>query len=441
MVRLVVLNYNGGDLTLRCLEHLHRLDWPAERLEVVVVDNASTDGSVERVAQAFPGVEIRRNAENGGFPANNLALRDLDGIDYVGLVNNDAFVDPGWLAALVATLEEDPAVGAVSSKLVLEPRFVEVSLTSPTFVPGPEDPRPLGVMLRDVRREGVSLRRQAHFGDGGGGMEHDRDGAFEWTSGSARLRVPVDGAGPGTTVTLRLQAERTKDVEIDGGRGILTAVVGTRPVDIEVPVGGEPFDVLNNVGSIVFTDGAGADRGWLERDHGQYDDPADVFAWCGGSVLFRPAYLADVGLLDERFFLYYEDTDLSWRGRARGWVHRTAPASKARHVHAATSEEGSAVFAHHVERNRLLMLVKNAPAGMVGRQLWRFVLVTASYARRDVVAPVLRGRRPRGLVVRRRIGSLVGVLRLLPAMLGDRRSLRRAQKVPDSELLAWFVDH
>ena len=50
-----------------------------------------------------------------------------------------------------------------------------------------------------------------------------------------------------------------------------------------------------------------------------------MFAWCGGGVLLRPRYLADVGLFDERFFLYYEDTDLSWRGRSRGWRYRYVP--------------------------------------------------------------------------------------------------------------------
>ena len=79
--------------------------------------------------------------------------------------------------------------------------------------------------------------------------------------------------------------------------------------------------------------------------------PADVFAWCGGSVLFRPSYLADVGLFDERFFLYYEDTDLSWRGAARGWRYRYVPEAVTRHVHAASTGEGSPVFQYYVERH------------------------------------------------------------------------------------------
>ena len=85
-----------------------------------------------------------------------------------------------------------------------------------------------------------------------------------------------------------------------------------------------------------------------------------MFAWCGGSVLLRPAYLADVGLFDERFFLYYEDTDLSWRALGAGatatcpgrWPVTSTPRS--------TGGEGTPTFQHYVERNRLLMLAKNA---------------------------------------------------------------------------------
>ena len=284
----------------------------------------------------------------------------------MGLINNDAFVEPGWLRPLADALDADPGLGAVSSKLVLEPRFVEVGLGSETFVPGPGDRRDLGVMVRDVLVAGRSVWAGAHLADGGWGLEHDRDGPFEWTSGSAVLRVPVGSDGPPASVGVVLQAERRKEVRLDGGAGTLLVDVDRRPVTVDVKVGAQTLDVINNVGSVVFSDGAGADRGWLERDRGQYDEPAEVFAWCGGSVLFRPAYLADAGLFDERFFLYYEDTDLSWRGRLRGWRYRTAPGSVARHVHAATSSEGSAVFAYHVERNRLLMLVKNAP-GRAGR--------------------------------------------------------------------------
>ena len=85
------------------------------------------------------------------------------------------------------------------------------------------------------------------------------------------------------------------------------------------------------------------------------------------------------------------------------------------------------------------MLVKNAPAAMAVRQVLRYLLVTASYARRDVVGPALSGHRPRLTVVRRRVISFVGFLRLLGPMVADRRRLRRRQLVPDDDLARWWI--
>jgi len=438
-VRIVVLNYNGGELTERCLRHLRQVELARGEVQLVCLDNGSTDGSIERVEEGFPDVEVRRLGHNGGFTANNAGLEDLEGIRYVGLLNNDAFAEPGWLQPLVDALDDDPALGAVSSKLVLAPRFRSVAVQAPPFDPGPTDRRTLGVMVRGAEVDGVDVWRDAHLGEGGWGREVDRQGPFEWSRPDAVVRVPVPDDDRPVEVVLTLQARSEVTVVLDGGDGPVEVAVGPTPTRVGVTVTSPSYDVLNNVGSIVFDDGAGADRGWLERDEGQYDEPAEVFAWCGGSVLLRPEYLRDVGLLDERFFLYYEDTDLSWRGRARGWRYRTEPTSVARHVHAASSGEGSEVFAFHVERNRLLMLVKDAPWRLALAQVWRYLLVSASYGRRDVVRPVLGARRPDVLVVRRRARSFAGFLRLLPAMLADRRALRRRQLVSDAELQAWLV--
>ena len=442
-VRVVVLNFNGGEHTLRSLRHLQATEWPAGELELICVDNASSDGSVEAIAAELPDVEIRQRGRNDGFPANNHALRDLDGVRYVALVNNDAFVEPGWLEPLVEALDADLGLGAACPKLILAPRFTEVVVEAPGFDPGPGDSRPLGVMVRGAQVAGTDVWRDTHAGEGGYGREADGAGTFEWLAphGVVRLPVPDDGIDTEGEVsaTLVLQAARPVTVTVDGGAGPQTFAVGTDPTPVTVALAGERFDVLNNVGSQVFVDGAGADRGWLVRDDGRYDDPVEVFAWCGGAVLMRPEYLADVGLFDERFFLYYEDTDLSWRGRARGWRYRTVPTSRVRHLHAASSGEGSEVFAYHVERNRLLMLVKNAPARQALTQIVRYKLVTLSYARRDIVRPLLGRHRPRPTVVRRRVVSFVGFLRLLGPMLTDRRALRRRQQVPDAELARWWV--
>jgi GT2 family glycosyltransferase len=440
LVRLVVLNWNGADHLGRCLAALAALDWPADRLDLVVVDNASTDGS-DRLAADHPRVRLVRNDHNGGFVANNLALRDLDGVDYVGLVNPDSFVEPGWLAALVAGIEADDGLGAVSARLVFADRFVEVGLEAPTFRPPGPDPRELGVMVGGLRVDGVDRWRDTQVADGAWGIEHRPDGTtFQWTGARATIRVPVGtGAALPGRVEVALTAEAPKQVTARSGDREATLAVTADRRWHDLPVAGEPVDIVNNVGSVLIEGGYGADRGFLEPDQGQYDAPADVFAWCGGSVLLRPAYLADVGLFDERFFLYYEDTDLSWRGRSRGWRYRYVPGAVARHVHAASTGEGSPTFQHYVERNRLLMLVKNAPAPMAARAVWRYLLTTLSYARRDLLAPVLGLHRPRPTTVVRRARSFVDFLRLAPATLAERRRVRRRATVADGELLAWAV--
>jgi GT2 family glycosyltransferase len=438
-VRLVVLNYNGGAFIERCLRHILDLDWPSDRLQVVCLDNGSTDGSADMIERDFPTVELRRLATNDGFPANNQAMTDLDGVRFVGLINNDAFVERGWLRPLVDALDADRGLGAVSSKLVLAPRFASVAITVDPLDHGPTDARELGVRVRGASAGGEDVSRDVHLGDTGWGREVDRTGSFEWSKPTAVIRIPAPTESGSFDVVIDIDAPVRATLTIDGGDGPRDVQIGAGRTGVPVTVSTERFDVINNVGSIVYEDGAGADRGWLEIDEGQFDRPADVFAWCGGSVLFRPEYLTDAGLFDEHFFLYYEDTDLSWRGRSLGWRYRTVPGSVARHLHAASTDEGSAIFAHYVERNRLLMLTKNAPRSLVRRQVWRYLLTTASYARQDIVRPVLRLKRPWPGTVKRRLWSFAGYVRMLPTMIGERRVIRSRRIVPDRELLGWFV--
>lgn len=440
-VRLVVLNYNGGAMVQRCVEHLEALDWPEDRLEIVVVDNASIDGSPAALA-ARPRVQLVASPTNTGFPANNLGLRDLDGVDFVGLVNNDAFAEPDYLHALVAALEADPGLGAACPKIVLADRFLDVTLDVPTTtVPG--DPRDLGVRISGVEVGGVDVWRRVGFAEGfgheeAGGPDEPR---FRWSAGHAVLRVPVGGPGEPvpSSVRLRLAALAPVKVALDGGAGADPVEVDARPDWYEVALAGEPYDVINNAGSELVRGGWGRDRGFLQPDRGQFDEPQEVFAWCGAGVLFRVDHLRDVGLFDETFFMYYEDVDLAWRGRSRGWRFAYVPTSRLRHVHAATSVEGSDLFQHFVERNRLLLLAKNAPRGLALSAPLAYLRATASYARRDVVLPLLRGRRPDLGLVRRRLRSFLAFVRLLPHALAERRRIRRRQRVHDDAIMGWAV--
>ena len=253
----------------------------------------------------------------------------------------------------------------------------------------------------------------------------------------------------------RIAADRLRRHDTDGGvgaplvprtsprhpaQGVATveATVGPDAEWIDVAIPPEPFDVINNVGSNLFRGGFGGDRGFLEVDEGQYEEPADVFAWCGGAVLLRRSYLDEVGTFDERFFLYYEDTDLSWRGQLRGWRYVYEPGAIVRHHHASSAGVGSSLFLYSTERNRLLMLAKNAPARLAWRsglgEVRRFMM---SVARHYVLRPLTLRLPVRAEVAHRR-RVCAGYLRLLPAMLRDRWA--SGHTVARRDVMRWEVD-
>jgi GT2 family glycosyltransferase len=410
-VRAVVLNYNGGDLTLECLRRLRATQWPAGRFQVVLVDNASSDGVVDKTRDQWPDVEIITSDRNLGFAGGcNLALRDLDDVDAVALVNSDVLVEPGWLAPLARALGHNPKIGAACPKILFESRFREVEMRSGTRRPGRGDERRLGVRVSGARAVGSDVWRDTQLVEGFWGPEHgpEPEPGYQWTKGRAVLRVPVADATPAEACELRLAADGATHVSARSGRSEVELEVGREPEWHSVPLGGRPFDVINNVGTVLAGDGYGADRGYLERDHGQYGTPESVFAWSGGAVLLTASYLADVGLFDEQLFLYYEDVDLSWRGRERGWRYRYVPDSVVRHVHSASTVEGSSLFDYYNERNRLLTLTRHSDRRTVAKALARYLLITGSYARRDVVSPLLRGRVPRPEAPLRRLRALGG---------------------------------
>jgi GT2 family glycosyltransferase len=117
-VRAVVLCWNNAGLIDRCVEHLHATRWPGQ-LDIVVVDNGSSDGSVDGWAERHPGTTLVRTGTNLGYAGGvNRGLEDLGEVDAVALVNSDAFVEPGWLLPLAAALDADDGLGAACPKIL-----------------------------------------------------------------------------------------------------------------------------------------------------------------------------------------------------------------------------------------------------------------------------------------------------------------------------------
>ncbi len=331
-VTVVVLNWNGLRLLPPCLDAVARTDYAAGRWETVVVDNASTDGSAEWVEANHPWARVRRNPANWGFGrGNNPAMRDAPG-PFVVLLNSDTRVRPGWLRALVDTMEAEPRAGAATAKLLF----------------------------------------------------------------------PDDGARRGQ---------------------------------------------IQNAGGMLLPDGSGRDRGTVvaagqvshELDDGRYDIGEEVFFFCGAAVMLRKAALEKVGYFDERYFMYYEDLDLSWRLRVHGWTVVFAPGAVVQHEHAASSGEWSPLFTYNVERNRPLMLMKLAPWRLAVTETGRYVAeLGLNVARVAYWAMRHRQRGPHASRTRMQARVVWSWLRDLPGVLRDRRAINDARVVPDGVITQWM---
>jgi GT2 family glycosyltransferase len=291
---VVVVTWRGSGLIGCCLDALAAQTRPHR---VLVVDNASTDGTAEQLAAHPSRPEVLRLPRNAGYAGALAAALPQVTTSFMGWLNDDAEPAPGWLAALEQALDSDPEAAAAAS--VLQDRTGEVTST------------------------GVALTR----------IGYGRD---------------TTGAMP--------------------------------------------------------------------------------FGFCGGAALLRTDALRAAGGVPGALFCYYEDTDTAWRLRLAGYRVRTVPRARVRHAGGASAGHGSPVFHRWNERNRLLVLLRCAPAGVAARELGRFAALTLvlPWRRNRPAAPNFT------LVLRLRV--LAEVAARLPATLLARHRIGRRATVARSAL-------
>jgi hypothetical protein len=169
-------------------------------------------------------------------------------------------------------------------------------------------------------------------------------------------------------------------------------------------------DRIDCSGAAILADGWVANRGYGDRDEGQYDQVEDVAGACFAGVLLRREALADVGSLWSPFFMYAEDADWCLRARLAGWRFVTCPRAVVRHGHSvSTATLPSDWKARQIRRNSMLVVVRCFPPkhalALCLTHLWED----------------LRSRWAQPGPGVRVAGSF---LRLVPAALADRRRIR-----------------
>ena len=208
----------------------------------------------------------------------------------------------------------------------------------------------------------------------------------------------------------------------------------------------EDRKTIDSVGGLLFyPDGLARGRGRGELDVGQYDALLnETFIPSACAALYRKEMLDEIGLFDEEFFAYCEDTDLGLRARLAGW--RTCSVAKAQvyHIYSGTSGRYSSFKAYLVERNRLWVAIKNLPLSMLlvspVYTLWRYIVQSYGViSGKGAGGRFLEGEGSSAFgLISILVKSYLGVLRKLPEMLSKRVKIQQARKVSTATFRGWL---
>lgn len=153
-VAIIILTWNQCNLTMNCLNSLTKLDYPTDQLHIIVVDNASTDDTVNSIHNYFPAVTVLENNENLGYAGgNNVGIRHAiaQGTDFICILNNDIIVAPDFLISLITVLQQHPDVG------IITPLVAEMMNPDRVWSLGMQVDRQTGSVFRLHADEAVAL--------------------------------------------------------------------------------------------------------------------------------------------------------------------------------------------------------------------------------------------------------------------------------------------
>ena len=346
-VRVVIVNWRTPLLTERAARSL----WPQLRAgdELVVVDNASAsadphDNSLDhlrrlgaKLGSAGPArfglVQARRN---GGFGYGvNLGARNLRQ-DALVLLNSDAYALEGFVDALTAPLGHD-LVEATTARLLLEGRWRLVGDgAEPASPQAPSAVKPASPQSSSPQPPGA-------------------------VGPNAPSRA--ESADPQSPGAVEAQTEPTTGATHSAGSAQLRGLDGG--IWVSDPSG---VELINSTGNVVDACGNGHDRSWLAPAKQEHDSP-EVFGICGGACAISARAWRQLGGMRQDLFMYYEDTDFSYRLRRAGYRVQYVRQAQARHAHAASSDSASEAFTTWNTRNRLRVATRYAPASVAARAL------------------------------------------------------------------------
>jgi len=201
----------------------------------------------------------------------------------------------------------------------------------------------------------------------------------------------------------------------------------------------EPTGMIDKAGHLIYWDGQNRGRGTMEMDAGQYDKAEEILWPDACAALYHRRLFVETGGFDETFFAFGDDADLGMRARLLGWKAWYVPTAVAHHRHSATAGPYSPRKVMLVERNRLLLAIKNFPLPLLLQNpywsLRRFGWHAYAALRRQGASGRFVGSHGWSRVILNLAWSYLSAARLLPEALRRRRQIQRTKRLSNRELL------
>lgn len=206
-------------------------------------------------------------------------------------------------------------------------------------------------------------------------------------------------------------------------------------------------NLIDSCGILVADDGGGMNRGFKEKDEGQYNKQTEIFGPSAGAALYRVKALKKLDLdaanyFTRQYFAYYEDVDLAWRLRLLDYKSIYTPKSTVLHVHSATAISHSPFKAFHIQRNRLITLVHIFP---FWQMLYSLLIVTAirylhlansALFKKSGPSYKLREKTSTGALILITLKAWGSFIKLLPMIIKQRRRIQKTKKISAREIRA-----
>ncbi len=459
LISIITVNFNGKVFLKNLFDSILSVDYPSEKIQLIMVDNASTDGSVEFVRKEFPQVEIIALDRNKGYSGgNNEGFKRSQG-KYIVLINNDCVVEKDWLREMLSIFGQsagNSVIGAVGSKVVFYYPFLPLQLLAGSKnqkeIRDKNEARRLGIKISDLKvcivgKENScndAVNESIKYPDGFYSAQSDENGnVYRWSKGNAILAIPIEDLTK--SIVLQFTASSyisPNDLRIVIGEEILEDIrLSGKPRAVKIKIPKRFFiyrkDIINSCGIKINKSFYSRDRGFESFDEGQYNRVEEIFGLSGSSVMMDRRMLEDIGFFDERFFTYYEDIDLFWRSRLAGWKNFFTPKSVVRHFHCGTSKEWSYDFTYYVLRNRLLMIFKCGWSLLFIRSYLAFVftgMISILYYLTDLLKRV----RQKRIDIPIRFRIFFELFYMLPRYLIKRIKIRTGSKAQDRFIKSWI---